>query len=550
MKEEKIILILAIVLVASIPIYFMISALFGTLLLTPPAVDASTSLIIQNNNQQVAAFANTGDIILNGNCNVMSLCNPPADSYAITNDAGDVVSYINPSGDLCIETGNCAGGSSSCSAQNNALTITSNSGTPVITIDNSGDLCLTGILYANNIVSPITNPPNNPIPCTPIWTAQNTSCTGSPPTKTQYWTDANNCDIETGRPANQTFSCSLSSCSQYWIQINEPCMPDDFRRTYYNNTNPSCTNLTGFPANSTVDCDYNNLGFIGSLSEIEKENINSVNVLVDGQDYSSTGSYTGVKLIKIKDGTTGTEIVSFSHNFISPINFRNIKIKRQGTSSSFGYTIVSGISEEKTIAVDKKNSSSTKVCVKDIEISSISGISTSCNGASETLLSCPGSGSGFTCSISGSFFFAGGVRNSGVKEFIQTSGTDGGGGGGGSGGSCMPSWTCSGWSSCVNRQQTQTCTDSNNCNTTTNRPALTQTCTIWEGTNTGDGSGTGVTTTKPSKVLIISLIAVGVFSVLFVVVVMIILLKKGKEKKKFTQPPFSRIIQGNRNIYR
>jgi hypothetical protein len=42
---------------------------------------------------------------------------------------------------------------------------------------------------------------------------------------------------------------------------------------------------------------------------------------------------------------------------------------------------------------------------------------------------------------------------------------------------CVESWTCSSWSSCSNNQQTRTCTDSNKCGTTTNKPYTTQTCT-------------------------------------------------------------------------
>jgi hypothetical protein len=42
---------------------------------------------------------------------------------------------------------------------------------------------------------------------------------------------------------------------------------------------------------------------------------------------------------------------------------------------------------------------------------------------------------------------------------------------------CTPDWQCSSWSACSGNQQTRTCTDSNNCGTTTGRPALTQSCT-------------------------------------------------------------------------
>lgn len=41
---------------------------------------------------------------------------------------------------------------------------------------------------------------------------------------------------------------------------------------------------------------------------------------------------------------------------------------------------------------------------------------------------------------------------------------------------CTPNWSCSNFSNCINDQKIRTCTDSNNCGTSTNRPALTQGC--------------------------------------------------------------------------
>lgn len=41
---------------------------------------------------------------------------------------------------------------------------------------------------------------------------------------------------------------------------------------------------------------------------------------------------------------------------------------------------------------------------------------------------------------------------------------------------CIESWSCIQWTSCANNQQTRTCTDSNNCGTSINKPALLQSC--------------------------------------------------------------------------
>lgn len=42
---------------------------------------------------------------------------------------------------------------------------------------------------------------------------------------------------------------------------------------------------------------------------------------------------------------------------------------------------------------------------------------------------------------------------------------------------CTPNWRCSGFGTCVNGQQKQTCTDANNCGVATGEPALIQSCT-------------------------------------------------------------------------
>lgn len=79
---------------------------------------------------------------------------------------------------------------------------------------------------------------------------------------------------------------------------------------------------------------------------------------------------------------------------------------------------------------------------------------------------------------------------------------------------CTESWTCISWSSCVNGQQTRTCTDANNCGTTSSKPTITQSCTVacteswscssWSNCANGqqtrtctDANNCGTTTSKP-----------------------------------------------------
>ena len=75
----------------------------------------------------------------------------------------------------------------------------------------------------------------------------------------------------------------------------------------------------------------------------------------------------------------------------------------------------------------------------------------------------PSSGS---CTFSGSYQFT----NEEKADFPQTTITVMAG--------CAPNWQCTNWVSCINRQQTRTCTDLNNCNTPNNKPVETQACEI------------------------------------------------------------------------
>ena len=59
--------------------------------------------------------------------------------------------------------------------------------------------------------------------------------------------------------------------------------------------------------------------------------------------------------------------------------------------------------------------------------------------------------------------------------------------------SCVESWTCTAWSVCSGGTQTRTCTDSNDCGTTTTRPALSQSCTVEL------GGGGGITKDQPTE---------------------------------------------------
>lgn len=264
----------------------------------------------------------------------------------------------------------------------------------------------------------------------------------------------------------------IPTCTSIWTAINSSCRQDDTLITWYNDTNQCTTSNPQQPANQTINCDFNRNGIIGNNSNIQEENLD-VQIYIDSNLVNVTLNYTGEKTIELRENNTVR--VEFNYNFNNgPLNLKNIVIKKQSSSSNFGYLIIEGISVRKAITLDRINSSSSQVCIRNSAITDIGTISSRCTSSSETLLSCPGNATQFTCSISGNTFIVAGLTNSGVREInVQTSPST----------SttqqqttCTPSWNCVQWSACANNQQTRICTDVNNCNSTTGRPPETQAC--------------------------------------------------------------------------
>lgn len=81
------------------------------------------------------------------------------------------------------------------------------------------------------------------------------------------------------------------------------------------------------------------------------------------------------------------------------------------------------------------------------------------------------------------------VNITGLEKITISSPQPPGGGGGGGGQPpapvCNENWECANWGSCENRQRTRTCTDRNNCGTTTSKPQLTESCIACTDTDSG-----------------------------------------------------------------
>jgi len=255
---------------------------------------------------------------------------------------------------------------------------------------------------------------------------------------------------------------SNSACTPNWTRQETSCLSNETKIIFYNDTN-NCGSGVGRPNTTNIFCDYDMNGIVGDATSLDQDY--SLSVYIAGSQLNNSINYSmNVSSQQVQIKKNGTTIIIFNHNFSSsPINFKNLTIKLNGASSSFGYIIINGINEDKSVYFDKKNSSSNQICIKDEVISSISNISADCNDRDEYLINCPGASDGYNCSINNSTFYVTGLEHSAVKEFTSTI--------------CLTNWSCSAWSNCTNLVRNRTCTDTSNCSTTVGRPSLSESCT-------------------------------------------------------------------------
>lgn len=255
---------------------------------------------------------------------------------------------------------------------------------------------------------------------------------------------------------------SNNACTPNWTRQETSCLSNETKIIFYNDTN-NCGSNVGQPNVTNIFCDYDMNGIVGDATSLDQGY--NLSVYIAGSQLNNSVNYsTNASSQRVEIKKSGTTIITFNHDFSSsPINFKNLTIKLNGASSSFGYIIINGINDDKSVYFDKKNSSSNQVCIKDETVSTISSISEDCDEQDEYLINCPGASSGYNCSINNNTFYVKGLEHSAVKEFTSTT--------------CLTNWSCSAWSNCTNLVRNRTCTDANNCSTTAGRPALSESCT-------------------------------------------------------------------------
>lgn len=257
---------------------------------------------------------------------------------------------------------------------------------------------------------------------------------------------------------------------------------------------------------------------LGNSSNIETSSIDTVVEIENSTNLSQ--NFFDDRIVKIKN--INKTIVEFTYNFSnSTLDLRNISIDIQvNTTKGMAIVNIKGVPiiGTKTIYVDNVNNLTT-LCIKDAEVTSITQISSLCNGANEYGIKCPGTANNdkYNCAFAdetNTSFKITGLTHSGVQQQSYcgdgvvnsgetcsncpadagscpsdsggggSSGGGGGGGGGAPGFVCNMDWKCGDWSECINGLQTRQCdfvkvpqhAQNEQCPEETKLPATTQTC--------------------------------------------------------------------------
>jgi len=257
-------------------------------------------------------------------------------------------------------------------------------------------------------------------------------------------------------------------CIPNIIEHNTSCNSSETKLSWYTDSNNCGSNI---PENKTPSCNYNNDTILGNSDEF-KSRINplvgeDITIFINNTSNLSSQNFTNLSE-KVEFKGAEKTYLEFYWDFSNYLDINKISLERQ-SSGNKGYLIVKGVNVNKTIYVDRLNSSS-KVCAENSEISSISSISSNCNKQDEILLNCPDSSNSITCEISSNNTFKiQGLTHSGATEFWYND-TE-----------CIPNWTCSSWQDCINGIQIRNCTDKNYCFSLANKPPTNQTCTSLPG---------------------------------------------------------------------
>jgi hypothetical protein len=179
----------------------------------------------------------------------------------------------------------------------------------------------------------------------------------------------------------------------------------------------------------------------GNESNVIKSGINNLNITVSGN--STYGSYDNVQELIFYD--SAVKLLNFTHNFTSTeLNLSKVTLIK--TDNSILINISGQLQDNYNKTIYLENNEFVSLCAKDAEISSISEVSSSCNGDDETdLTSClttnitvgydntTNTTNLIGCKYDGTTFSVSNLRNSALRGTLVASDSDSSSSSGGSG---------------------------------------------------------------------------------------------------------------------
>ncbi|MFH1848582.1 MAG: PGF-pre-PGF domain-containing protein [archaeon] len=190
--------------------------------------------------------------------------------------------------------------------------------------------------------------------------------------------------------------------------------------TVYDYDDATDTDGDGIPDINDTDDDNDN---INDTFDTVTGNTSHITTSLSALSISACGSYnisspSGSCPVEMRNGTD--IIVQFRWNFSAgaKLNLANITLETQGSGST-GYTIVSGIDltgiGTKNIIVNDRSGSNI-LCVKDARVSSVSEITSGCTGASEYIITCPGTAGSYSCAAVSNGYNVSGLVHCAIKQ--------------------------------------------------------------------------------------------------------------------------------------
>ncbi|MBI2549589.1 S8 family serine peptidase [Candidatus Woesearchaeota archaeon] len=235
--------------------------------------------------------------------------------------------------------------------------------------------------------------------------------------------------------ANFSWKTNLSDSGTYQFRVNVT----DFGSSsigFFNVTVIDRHDFDGDGIPDIYDSDDDNDGvadgddsIVGNITSINSSTLAAAafNVTVNGTTNMSR-LLNGTFFVNITNGSR--PLVEFYWNFSLSNLSLNFTVDVQNLTSSFGGIIVKGLrlqpGQAKNITLSKLNNTINSTCIKDADVSSFGNISFSCNGANETLVSCPGVSGSYNCSLvdNGAYYKITGANFTAAKEQCADSDAD------------------------------------------------------------------------------------------------------------------------------